>query len=347
MNLAIDDGMMQSGITEGLEPTWAETVDDILERLGPSDVPVLIQGATGAGKEVVARAIHARSSRSSNPFLKINCAALPAELAESELFGYERGAFTGAFQTNPGKFELANGGTVLLDEIGDMEFRLQAKLLQVLQDQEYMPLGARKTRKVNVRLIAATHRDLQGMIAEGRFRADLYYRLDVIKILVPSLSQRKNEILKLAQVLLERHTPAGTQLPELTPEFQRAALTYDWPGNVRELENVIRRLVVYRNADALAQELFRSADMKTRGEGLAVVGEDAAESEILRKKPAGAMLDQIRREREADEVRIFMNALEATRWNRKKAASHLRIEYKAFLYRMKKLGIHDEIACAS
>jgi two-component system response regulator AtoC len=321
-----------------VEQTWHERLESSLGRIAESDVPVLIQGETGVGKEVVARSIHAKSPRRNAVFLKVNCAALPMELAESELFGYEKGAFTGAFQTNPGKFELADRGTILLDEIGDMDFRLQAKLLQVLQDQEYLPLGARKTRKVNVRLIAATHRDLQGMIAAGTFRSDLYYRLDVVKISVPSLRERKNEAIKLAHNLIRRHTPAGVPLAEITPALERAILAYDWPGNVRELENTVRRLVVYNTPDAIAEDLMRS--METRPEAAEVVVpmvETLAEAQA--RKPSGTALDRLRQRREEEEAKILLDALTAEHWNRKRAAARLNLEYKAFLYRIKKLGV--------
>jgi two-component system response regulator AtoC len=319
--------------------TWYERLESSLGRIAESDVPVLIQGETGVGKEVVARSIHAKSPRRNAVFLKVNCAALPMELAESELFGYEKGAFTGAFQTNPGKFELADRGTILLDEIGDMDFRLQAKLLQVLQDQEYLPLGARKTRKVNVRLIAATHRDLQAMIAAGTFRSDLYYRLDVVKISVPSLRERKNEAVKLAHGLIRRHTPAGVPLAEITPALERAILAYDWPGNVRELENTIRRLVVYNTPDAIAEDLMRSMQARPdTGEAPAPMVETLiAESQT--RKPSGTALDRLRQRREEEEAKILLDALTAEHWNRKKAAARLNLEYKAFLYRIKKLRV--------
>ncbi|MBZ5582675.1 MAG: sigma-54 dependent transcriptional regulator [Acidobacteriia bacterium] len=184
-------------------------LQDLLGQIAWSEAPVLIHGETGVGKEVIARELHARSPRAKRAFLKLNCAALPSELVESELFGYDRGAFTGAFQKKPGMFELADGGTILLDEIGDMDFKLQAKLLQVLQDHEFQRLGGKEIVKVDVRVIAATHRDLRRAIVEQLFREDLYYRLDVISIEVPPLRERKADILPLTEFLLRKHSAPG------------------------------------------------------------------------------------------------------------------------------------------
>lgn len=226
-----------------------------LTRLAASDVPVVFQGETGVGKEVLARELHALSPRASRPFLKLNCAAVPLELLESELFGYERGAFTGALGSKPGKFELADGGTILFDEIGDMDVKLQAKLLHVLQDNEFQRLGGTETVRVDVRVVTATHCDLQRELAAGRFRKDLYYRLSVARITIPPLRERKDEVLALARHFLEKHAVSGTQIPDVTPALERALLAYDWPGNVRELENVIRRFLVFGDEELLIQEL--------------------------------------------------------------------------------------------
>src|ERR1039457_1103418 len=230
-------------------------IEAIVDKVGCSDAPVLIQGETGVGKEVLARALHARSSRATRPFIKLNCAALPSELVESELFGYERGAFTGAFQKKPGMFELADGGTILLDEIGDMELKLQAKLLQVLQDQEFQRLGGKDTVKVDVRVIAATPQDLEQAITEHLFREDLYYRLNVIALSVPPLRERKEDILALADFFVRKHTPSGTAAVRIPATLQEIFLDHQWPGNVRELENMVRRFLVFRDAGMGGQEL--------------------------------------------------------------------------------------------
>ncbi len=234
---------------------WSAKVESLLQRVGSSDVPLLLRGETGVGKEVLARRFHLRSRRAQRPFLKLNCAALPSELVESELFGYERGAFTGAFKNSPGKFEIANGGTILLDEIGDMDFKLQSKLLQVLQDGEFFRLGARDASKTDVRVMAATHCDLERAITEGKFREDLYYRLNIIGISIPPLRERRDEILGLADSFLREHS--GQEIPPvgITPALEQALLEHDWPGNVRELENAMRKLLVFGSPDLLVDEL--------------------------------------------------------------------------------------------
>jgi two-component system, NtrC family, response regulator AtoC len=239
-----------------------QRIQTLVDRIAWSDAPVLIQGETGVGKEVLARQLHAQSRRANKPLLKLNCAALPSELVESELFGYERGAFTGAFQRKLGMFEQADQGTILLDEIGDMDHKLQAKLLQVLQDHEFMRVGGRATIRVDVRVIAATHRDLEQAIAEGTFREDLYYRLNVISLRLPALRDRKEDILALAEVLLQKHAIPGQPVPTLPPMLQEALVAYDWPGNIRELENVMRKLIVLGDAQRLASELFAKTSRK-------------------------------------------------------------------------------------
>src|SRR5207247_160968 len=207
-------------------------IEGLLRQVGLSDVPVLLLGETGVGKEVLARQLHSQSTRAQNQFLKLNCAALPSELVESELFGYQRGAFTGAFRDTPGKFEQAQGGIILLDEVGDMDVRLQAKLLQVLQDGEFQRLGSGETVKVNVRVMAATHRDLRKAIREGNFREDLFYRLNIMKIEIPPLRERKDEIPCLAEHFLQKHAERGNPIPEVTPMLRQALADHDWPGNV-------------------------------------------------------------------------------------------------------------------
>jgi len=307
-----------------------------MDRIAVSDVPVLLQGETGVGKEVLARQLHARSSRARRPFLKVNCAALPSELIESELFGYERGAFTGAFRNKPGKFELADGGTILLDEIGDMDLRLQAKLLHVLQDGEFERLGGRDPVRVDVRVMAATHCDLEAALREGKFRADLYYRLNVITIRIPPLRERRDEILELAQHLLRKHTPPGQRPPTIPPSLREALLAYDWPGNVRELENVMRRYLVLQDAEMVAREL--TLRNLTRPSSLLA---PAAASPAVNGS-GGSLLEKVDEAKREAEREAILSALNATRWNRKRAARLLGVDYKALLYRMKKLGIGEE-----
>src|SRR5262249_27764357 len=206
---------------------------------------VLVRGESGTGKELVARALYASSLRRDKPFVKVNCAALPTELLESELFGFERGAFTGAIHHKPGKFEFANHGTLFLDEIGDMSPALQGKLLQVLQDGTFSRLGGTRDVRVDVRVIAATNRDLERAVADGRFREDLYFRLNAVSIRVPPLRERREEIPVLTEYLLKKHSVQyHKRCSPLSPETLRLFAEYDWPGNVRELENLIKRAVI-------------------------------------------------------------------------------------------------------
>jgi two-component system, NtrC family, response regulator AtoC len=307
--------------------------------IGPSETPALIQGETGAGKEVLARHLHALSRRAHKPFLKLNCAALPSELVESELFGYERGAFTGAFQRKPGMFEIADGGTLLLDEIGDMDFKLQAKLLQVLQDHEFQRLGGKETVRVDVRMIAATHNDLEKSIAAGKFRQDLYYRLNVVTLYVPPLRERKEDIMPLMKILLEKHAPEEAELFEINPALQQAMLLHDWPGNVRELENLVRKLAVLRDQDLIASDLSARAARKslTSVPNLDMGNPDAVEI-------SAPILEQVTRAKHQAETEAILAVLTSTQWNRKRAAALLKIDYKALLYKMKKLGIEDKMA---
>jgi two-component system, NtrC family, response regulator AtoC len=303
--------------------------------VGWSEAPVLIQGETGSGKEVIARELHAQSPRADKPFLKLNCAALPSELVESELFGYERGAFTGAIQRKAGMFERADRGTILLDEIGDMDVRLQAKLLQVLQDQEFQRVGGKETVKVDVRVMAATHRDLDKAIAEGSFRQDLYYRLNVINIVLPPLRERSEDIIPLAEHLMKRHALPGVAIPVIAPELKQAMLSHPWPGNVRELENLVRKLLILGNPGLLARELRAKATRQQLAPSLRSAAMSAPPAEK-------GMLEQASRAKDQAERQAILATLNATRWNRRHAAVLLRIDYKALLYKMKKLDIDEK-----
>jgi len=231
-------------------------VRDLIERVSDTDVTVLIRGESGTGKELVARALHERSLRKDRAFVKVNCAALPTELLESELFGFEKGAFTGAIQQKPGKFEFANHGTMFLDEIGEISYPLQAKLLQVLQDGEFSRLGGKNDVQVDVRLVAATNRDLETAVAAGQFREDLYFRLNVVTINLPSLRERREEIPVLTEFFLKKYSVQYKKpVNSISAELSRQFMHYEWPGNVRQLENVIKRMVVLGSESGIAKEL--------------------------------------------------------------------------------------------
>ncbi|MCC7176538.1 MAG: sigma-54-dependent Fis family transcriptional regulator [Bryobacterales bacterium] len=314
-----------------------------MRRLSLSDVPVVFYGESGVGKEVVARALHIQSHRAGKPFVKLNCAAVPSELLESELFGYERGAFTGAFKTTPGKFEQADGGTILLDEIGDMELKLQAKLLHVLQDREFQRLGGRETVRVNVRVLAATHRNLETEILEGRFRADLFFRLNVIRVDIPPLRERPEELLAFVEMFMRKHGASRMRAKALDESFKQALISYDWPGNIRELENVVQRLLVLQNPEAIAADL--AASMRRRK------AHAAANTTTALARHVGAaattelpVFEQVNETKAHMEEEVIRAALELTNWNRKKAAQLLMLDYKALLYKMKKLDISSSTA---
>src|SRR5215217_7423539 len=233
-------------------------IAQVIEQVSDSDVTVLIRGESGVGKELVSRAIHQRSTRRNRPFVKVNCAALPAELLESELFGHEKGAFTGAATTRIGKFEQADTGTIFLDEIGEMKAALQAKMLHVLQEAQFTKLGSNKLINVDVRVVAATNRDLETMMLSGEFREDLYYRLKVIEVTVPPLRERRGEIVHLSGFFMDRYARRYKRRPlELSDELQRLFQTYEWPGNIRELENMIKRLVILQDEAIAIREMTR------------------------------------------------------------------------------------------
>jgi two-component system response regulator AtoC len=315
-----------------------------LRTVAASNVPILIEGETGSGKEMLARQLHALSPFAEKPFIKLNCAAVPSELMESELFGYERGAFTGAFQRKPGVFELADGGTLLLDEIGDMDIRLQAKLLQVLQDQEFRRLGGRDTIRVQVRVLSATHCNLLNAVSERTFREDLYYRLNVFTLTMPALRERRDDIVGIAEFLLRKHAPPGAP-PLPLPERLKEALTqYSWPG-IRQLENTVRKLLVLRDPYRIAAEI---ESLHRSSGGVRSGVRSGPQSMPLPMPPVRAaessppaLADVARAKREA-ETQVILAALDATHWNRKLAAARLQIDYKAFLYKMRKLSIEDQ-----
>lgn len=347
----------------------------IIEQVADSDVTVLIRGESGVGKELVARAIHHRSTRKQKPFVKVNCAALPAELLESELFGHERGAFTGAATTRVGKFEQANFGTILLDEIGEMKPPLQAKLLHVLQDAEFTKLGSNKRINIDVRVVAATNRDLEQMMLRGDFREDLYYRLKVIEATVPALRERRDEIPQLTDFFIAKYSQRYNRpVRPLSPELRQMFMSYEWPGNVRELENMIKRFVILQDEAMVLRELTKPRPVMTvqtmghwpGGDAMPAhpvsqvppsvaaptppVGmpepddDDDAEDEIpvatATASTDGRRLADVAREAALAAERVAISdTLRQVHWNRRKAAQILGVSYKTLLNKIKETGI--------
>jgi transcriptional regulator with GAF, ATPase, and Fis domain len=326
-----------------------KAIREIIRQVADTDVTVLVRGESGVGKELVARGIHDCSSRRGRPLVKVNCAALPGALLESELFGHERGAFTGAHKRKPGKFELADGGTIFLDEIGEMPLPLQAKLLHVLQDGEFARLGSGLDIRVDVRVVASTNRDLEQAVAQGLFREDLYYRLNVINILVPPLRDRPEEIPILAEHFWQTYSRQyNRQRVPLSRELLERLLAHSWPGNVRELENLVKRIVLFESEVVATQELTqRESDLEfaSRASDGDARWPAGAEPDPPPARPgrepgppwsAGLGLKEIARRaaREA-ERRVMKQVLEDVRWNRAEAARQLKISYKALLYKIR------------
>jgi two-component system response regulator AtoC len=329
-------------------------VRDLIARVADTDVTVLVRGESGTGKELVARALHESSPRRHKTFVKVNCAALPSELLESELFGFERGAFTGAIQQKPGKFEFAHEGTMFLDEISEMHPPLQSKLLQVLQDGEFARLGGRRDVHVDVRIVAATNRDLEGAVADGQFREDLFFRLNVVCITLPPLRQRRDEIPLLTARFLEHYADHyNRKRLELSEDTLRLFDEYDWPGNVRELENLVKRAVVLGSDASIRQELAAAISagrrlpgpipaLQPRSSDVAAPA-PAAPAPLTAHEPAipdvpaftGSLKDIARHAAREAERDLIYRTLQQTRWNRREAAEILGVSYKALLYKIK------------
>lgn len=302
----------------------------LAQRVAVSDASVMIMGPSGSGKEVLARYIHQHSQRATEPFVAINCAAIPENMLEATLFGYEKGAFTGAYQACPGKFEQAQGGTLLLDEISEMELGLQAKLLRVLQEREVERLGGRKTIKLNVRVLATSNRDLKALAEAGEFREDLYYRINVFPLTWPALNQRPADILPLARHLISRHATAmnRTEVPELAECASRRLLTHRWPGNVRELDNVVQRALILSvgNAITIADIIIDSCDISLTAE-VNSVAEETKSNE----------LDGLGNELKAQEHVIILETLSQCNGSRKEVAEKLGISARTLRYKMAKM----------
>ena len=296
----------------------------MVRRVAPSEATVLIRGESGTGKELIAKAIHFGSPRGRGPLVKVNCAALPEALLESELFGHEKGAFTGAVSSRQGRFELANGGTIFLDEIGDLPLHLQAKLLRVLQEREYEKVGSSRPVKVNVRILAASHRPLEALIKAGQLREDLYYRLNVVTILIPPLRERRSDLSLLIEHFVRRFAEKnGRTIRGLTPEGRDILLRYDYPGNVRELENIIERAVVLTRDDVIA-----SGDLPLT----------VQEPEIADRDPETNLTAAV----EALERRMIRDALARSDGVQTRAAELLGIGERALRYKLIKYGFREE-----
>jgi len=295
-----------------------ESVLEQVERVAPTDSTVLIQGETGTGKELIARAVHNISLRCGRPFVKLNCAAIPLDLLESELFGHEKGAFTGAIAQKVGRFEMANKGTLFLDEVGDIPPALQPKLLRVLQEQEFERLGGTHTHQVDVRLVAATNRDLMKMVNRGEFRIDLYYRLNVFPVSLPPLRERREDIPDLVVHFVDLYSRRmGKQIDEIPSETLSALSSYQWPGNIRELQNIIERAVILSNDGVLPNPLPKA---------------EAEESVV---PPTTTTL------RDSERI-LILNALESVGWvigGPKGAAAKLGVKRTTLIHKMQKLGI--------
>ena len=306
-------------------------VKNVIEQVADSELTVLILGESGTGKEIVARMLHALSSRAQKPFTKVNCAAIPRELLEAELFGYEKGAFTGAVKNKPGRFEVASTGTIFLDEIGDMPLELQSKLLQVLEQNEFIRVGGLQTVRVDVRIVCATNKNVEEALQKGIIREDLFYRLNEITIQLPPLREKSEDIPLLVDHFLQRYRILYERdFLGLSPEALKALKEYSWPGNVRQLENLIKQIVV-RNDESMVFELSERIATETSSGGPEPPS-SRAEGELSLKRRISALVTQ-------EEKKVISEALRRTNWNRRKAAKLLEISYRSLLYKIKDYGI--------
>ena len=304
-----------------------QAVRQKVEKVAGTNVPVLLQGESGTGKEILARLIHARSPWNSGLFVKVNCAAIPGTLLESELFGYQKGAFTGAYSSKPGRVEMAHRGTLFLDEIAELDPALQAKLLQFLQDGEFYRIGDQEAKRVEARVICATNRNLEQAIEAGTFRADLFYRINVINIYMPRLRERREDILSLADYFLSHFNQRfGRNAPPFPRGTMQLFLNRDWPGNIRELENRVARYVILGSEEALSNEPL---EHRPASSAATQVAEDGP-------IPLKRITKQAIREMERD---LILRVLEANNWNRKRAADSLKISYRTLMYKIRQAGL--------
>ena len=325
LKLGSAQGFPVIGDTEKMRKIYA-----VVDKVAPTDSTVLITGESGTGKELVAQAMHDKSPRSKGPFIKINCAAIPASLMESELFGYEKGAFTGAVNAKPGRFELADGGTLFLDEIGEMSVEMQVKLLRVLQDKSFERVGGLRTIKVDVRLITATNKDLTGEIGAGRFRSDLFYRLNVVPVVLPPLRERPSDIPLLVAYFMRKFSERLRKpTPSLTAEGLELMIQFPWPGNIRQLENVVERLVVMNEGAPITAEQLPDDILEFEEQRFI----EAQSSSALPLK------EQVREATRRIEIRAIEEALAETQNNVTQAARKLNISRKGLQLKMKELGL--------
>jgi two-component system response regulator AtoC len=298
-----------------------------VDKISATRVPVLLQGESGTGKELIARMIHRKSGRAAGPFVKVNCPAIPGTLLESELFGYEKGSFTGAYGSKPGRAELASGGTLFLDEISEMDMGLQAKLLQLLQDNQFWRIGAREETRVDVRIVCATNRQLEDEIQSGKFRQDLFYRINVLKIQLPPLRERAEDLSELVEYFLKFFSRKHrVHPPAPSSTFIRLLQNHRWPGNIRELSNLIERYSILGSEESVTNELL----------GATTLSDGEVEIPLSGPMPLKSLTRQTVQKLEK---KIILRTLIAHRWNRKRAAKDLKISYRALLYKIRQAGL--------
>ncbi|MBU8933738.1 MAG: sigma-54 dependent transcriptional regulator [candidate division Zixibacteria bacterium] len=336
---------VKSGWTNFIGDSVAmQKVKEVIEQVADSELTVLIRGESGTGKEIAARSLHQLSSRRDKPFVKVNCAAIPRDLLEAELFGYEKGAFTGAHKNKQGRFELAHKGTMFLDEIGDMPLELQSKLLQVLEQQEFVRVGGISTIHVDTRIICATNRNLEQAISEQAFRDDLFYRLNEITVLLPSLRERPEDTALLANFFIEKYNKLyGKDFENLSAETLATLTAFAWPGNVRQLENMVKQVVV-RGDQSIIVDLIANAGSSVATHQPAMVGASAgvagtasvelgAEHTFSLKKRIGKTVAE-------EEKKLISEVLSKTNWNRRRASEMLEISYRSLLYKIKDYNLN-------
>jgi two-component system response regulator AtoC len=307
-----------------------QAVHQRLQKVAAANIPILIQGESGTGKEIITKMVHSLSPWGNGPFVKVNCPAIPGTLIESELFGYERGAFTGAYGAKAGRVEMANRGTLFLDEIGELDLDLQAKLLQVLQDGQFCRIGSQEDKRLEARVVCATNRSLEDEVAAGTFRQDLYYRINVVNIVLPPLRERAQDIPVLVTYFVQQYNQQfNRNVPALSAAMMQMMQSYQWPGNIRELENLVKRYVILGAPEVISQELEKTAAEEELDLDVPVNGS------IFLKEVTRQAVRKIERN-------IIMKVLQSNQWNRKRAAKALNISYRALLYKLKEAGLQTE-----